>query len=214
MRVIVIGCGRMGSGLAQSLALRGHSVVVLDHDGASFQRLGPTFAGRTIAGHAFDRDALLQADIEHTDALAAVTTSDDMNVIIARAARLIFHVPRVVARLYDPQKAEIYRRLGVQTISTTTWGVHRIAELLSYSDLEAVASLGANVDIVDVHVPQGLAGQPVTALSIPGEVQVVAISRGGTTFLPTSMSLFQAGDLVHIALLASAIDRLRALLGA
>lgn len=213
MHVIVIGCGRMGGGLAQALARGGHQVAVLDRDAAVFGRLGPAFGGLTVEGHAFDRDALVGAGIARADALAAVTSSDDVNVIAARAARLVFRVPRVVARLYDPRKAEIYRRLGVQTISTTTWGVNRIVELLSYSHFDALVSLGANVDIVDVHVPHGMDGQPVSALSVPGEVQVVAVSRGGSTFLPTSRSLLQAGDLLHLALLATSADRLRALLG-
>ena len=213
MKVIVVGCGRVGAGLTQTLALRGHAVAVVDRDPAAFRRLGPTFTGKTVAGFGFDRDALLQAGIERSDALAAVTASDDVNAIVARAARLFFRVPRVIARLYDPRKAEIYRRLGVQTISTTTWGINRIAELLSYSDFDALVSLGANVDIVDVDLPHALAGRPVAALNIPGEVQVVAISRGGTTFLPTSGSVFQGGDLVHLALLATSAGRLESLLG-
>ncbi|MEN9936175.1 MAG: hypothetical protein RLZZ387_2754 [Chloroflexota bacterium] len=213
MHVIVIGCGRMGAGLARSLALRGHTVAVVDRDPNAFKLIGPAFAGRTVARHAFDRDGLVQAGVERADALAAVTASDDVNVIVARAARLFFRVPRVIARLYDPRKAEIYRRLGVQTIATTTWGVNRIVELLSYSDLDAVVSLGADVDIVDVEAPHGLAGQPVSALYVPGEIQVVAVSRGGTTFLPTPESRFQAGDLLHLALLTTSAARLRALLG-
>jgi trk system potassium uptake protein TrkA len=214
MHTIIIGCGRMGSGLAQSLALRGHTGAVLDRDPEAFARLGPTFAGRTIVGHAFDRDALEAAGIRQADALAAVTASDDVNAIVARAARLFYRVPRVVARLYDPRKAEIYRHLGIQTISTTTWGIYRIAELISYSDLEPIVSLGAQVDIVDLHVPAGMVGRQIATLSIPGEVQVVAVSRGGTTFLPTARSVFQEGDLAHLALVASSADRLQALIGA
>lgn len=213
MRVIVIGCGRLGSGLARALTQRGDRVVVLDHDPAVFTGLGPSFAGQMVVGHAFDRDALLQAGIARADALAAVTASDDVNVIAARAARLSFHVPRVIARMYDPRKAEIYRKLGVQTIATTIWGINRVVELLSYSDLDALVSLGANVDIVDVHVPHMLVGQLARSLDVPGEIQVVAISRGGDTFMPTSQSLFQAGDLVHLALLATSAGHLRALLG-
>ncbi len=213
MHVIVIGCGRLGGGVAMAHARRGHSVAVIDRDRAAFQRLRPSFTGRTIVAHAFDRDALVQAGVERADALAATTASDDVNVIVARAARLIFRVPRVVARLYDPRKAEIYRRLGVQTIATTTWGVNRIVELLSYSELDAVVSLGANIDIVDIEAPGGLVGRPAGALAVPGEIQVVAISRAGATFLPTPESPIQAGDLLHLALAATSADRLRALLG-
>ncbi len=122
MRIIIIGCGRMGAGLARTLTLRGLTVTVVDSDQAAFERLGPAFSGQTIAGVGFDREVLLKAGIARADGLAAVTSSDDANVVAARLGRQIFRVPRVVARLYDPRKAEIYRRLGIQTISTTAWG--------------------------------------------------------------------------------------------
>src|SRR4030042_1184683 len=108
MRIIIIGCGRMGSGLAQTLSLRGHAVTVVDRDPQAFERLGPAFKGKTLTGIGFDRDVLLRAGIERADGLAAVTFSDEANVVAARLASNIFHVPRVVARLYDPRKAEIY----------------------------------------------------------------------------------------------------------
>jgi trk system potassium uptake protein TrkA len=212
MRIIIIGCGRMGSGLARTLCGRGHAVTVVDHDPAAFELLGPSFKGHTVVGVGFDRDVLLRAGIERADGLAAVTASDETNVVAARLARLMFRVPRAVARLYDPRKAEIYRRLGVQTISTTAWGIHRIAELLGYSQFDAIASLGSGaVDLVEVAVPQLLVGRAVEQMTIPGEVHVVAISRAGTTFLPTLGTRFQDGDLVHLSVLATSIERLKAL---
>lgn len=214
MRIIIIGCGRMGAGLAQALSQRDHTVTLVDRDPAAFERLGPGFAGRTIAGVGFDRAALLEAGIERADGLAAVTASDEVNVVAARLARLKFRTPRVVARLYDPRKAEIYRRLGVQTISTTAWGIHRIAELLAYSPLDAIASLGNGaVDIVEVAAPPLLVGRTVSDVTIPGEVQIVAISRGGATFLPTQGARFQDGDLIHLSILAASAERLKQLLG-
>lgn len=213
MRIIIVGCGRMGSGLAQTLCQRGHAVTVVDRDPLAFEHLAPSFKGRTIAGVGFDRDVLIRAGVEHADGLAAVTASDETNVVSVRLARLMFRVPRVVARLYDPRKAEIYRRLGVQTISTTAWGIQRIVELLGYSELDSIASLGSGgVDIVEVAVPLLLVGRPVGDLAVPGEVQVVAISRGGGTFLPGPGARFQDGDMVHLSVLATSIDRLKALL--
>jgi len=212
MRIIIIGCGRMGAGLAQTLGRRGHTVTVVDRDSATFEQLGPSFNGQTVVGVGFDREVLLQAGIERADGLAAVTASDETNLVAARLARLVFRVPRAVARLYDPRKAEIYRRLGVQTISTTAWGIHRIAELLGYSAFDALASLGSGaVDLVEVVVPQLLVGRSVDEMTIPGEVHIVAISRAGTTFLPTLGTRFQDGDLVHLSVLATSIERLRAL---
>lgn len=213
MRLIVIGCGRMGSGLAQTLGERGHAVTVVDRDPAAFEVLGPAFSGRTVVGVGFDRDTLLEAGIARADGLAAVTASDETNVVAARLARLMFRVPRVVARLYDPRKAEIYRRLGIQTISTTAWGIHRIAELLGYSEIDSIASLGSGeVDLVEVAVPHLLAGRDVSTLAVPGEVQVVAISRGGATFLPAPGTRLMEGDMLHLGVLVSSIERVRMLL--
>jgi len=202
----------MGAGLAQTLNLRGHAVTIVDNDPAAFERLGPAFKGQTVLGVGFDREVLLKAGIERTDALAAVTTSDDANVVVARLASQVFRVPRVVARLYDPRKAEIYQRLGLQTISPVTWGINRIADLLCYSPLDTVLSLGSEVDIVEAEVPMLLVGRTVKELTVPGEIHVVAISRAGKTFLPTLGTVFHEGDLLHLVVLATSTDRLKALL--
>ena len=214
MRLIVIGCGRCGAGLARAMSERAHAISVIDQNPSAFERLGEGFKGRTFAGVGFDREILIEAGIERADGLAAVMSSDEANVVAARVARHNFHVPRVVARLYDPRKAEIYRRLDVLTVSSTTWGIHRMTELLGYSDLESVASLGSGqVDIVETDIPALLVGRTVTELTLPSEVQVVAISRGGHTFLPTLGTAFQEGDRVHLALQSTAADRLKTLLG-
>lgn len=214
MKIIVIGCGRMGAGLAQALSLQGHAVIAVDADPAAFDRLGPSYKGKKIAGSAIDRETLLAAGIERADGLAAVTASDGANVVASRLAMQVFHVPRVVARLYDPRKAEIYRRLGLHTITPVTWGIHRMAELLCYSHLDTVASLGSGeVDIVETEVPPLLVGRAMTELTVAGEVRVVSISRAGKAFLPTPATVFHKGDLVHVAVLASSADRLRKLLG-
>ncbi len=213
MKIIIIGCGRVGAGLAQTLCLRRHTVTVVDKDPAAFERLGPSFKGKTVVGIGFDRDVLIKAGIERTDGLAAVTSSDEANVVAARLASQFFRVPRVVARLYDQRKAEIYQRLGLQTISTTTWGINRIADLLCYSEFEPIISLGSEVDLITVDTPQLLVGRTVKDLTMPGEIHVVAISRGGATFLPTLGTVFQEGDLVHLAMLAASAERAKILLG-
>jgi trk system potassium uptake protein TrkA len=214
MRIIVIGCGRMGAGLAQDLSLQGHSVTVVDSDSTAFERLGPVFKGQTIVGVGFDREVLLRAGIQRADGLAAVTVSDEANVVAARMASQVFRVPRVVARLYDPRKAEIYRRLGLQTISPVTWGVHHIAELLCYSPLETVLSLGSgDVELIEAEAPPLLVGRTMNDLMILGEIHVVAVTRGGKTFLPTLGTVFQEGDQLHLAVLATSVNRLKGLLG-
>jgi trk system potassium uptake protein TrkA len=213
MKLIIIGCGRWGAGLAQTLGRRGHAVTVVDQDPAAFERLGPSFKGQTVLGIGFDHDVLILAGIERADGLAAVTASDEVNVVTARIARQVFRVPRVVARLYDPRKAEIYRRLGLQTISTVTWGINRVADLLCYSELDVSQSLGGGeVDLTETEVPPLLVGQTVNELTLPGELHVVAVTRDGKTFLPASGMVFQAGDRVHLVLLAASVERVKTLL--
>ncbi|MEI7643830.1 MAG: NAD-binding protein [Chloroflexales bacterium] len=212
MRVLILGCGRIGTGLVQRLSVSDHSVTVIDPAPKALARLPASFRGRKLVGDVLDRHVLAEAEIERQDALAAVMPSDDVNVVAARLARVVFHVPRVVARVYSPHTTEIYYRLGIQTVSTTSWGINRIAELLSYSELEPVASLGSGVDILDVAVPPLLVGRPISALSRPGEIQVAAISRGGKSFLPQLETLLEAGDLLHLIVLTSATDHLVAIL--
>ena len=214
MKVIIIGCGRVGAGLAQTLSQRGDSVVAIDSDPAAFERLGPTFKGKTISGVGFDRDILLQADIEHADAVAATTASDEANVTAARLARQVFKVPHVAARVYDPRKAEIYLRLGIQTISPVAIGTHLLANLLGYSPLSHSAILGTGeVNIVDVEISQPLTGRVVSELSSEGEFQIVALTRDGRTFLPVRGTIFQEGDIAHLAVQSASQERLKSLLG-
>ncbi len=214
MKVIVIGCGRMGSTLARKLGLQGHTVTVIARNKSDFERLGAHFKGRTRTGSECDEDIRKDAGSRQGDAVAAVSSSDEVNVVAARIASQIFRVPRVIARVYDPRKAEIYQRLGVQTIDPTTWGVRQVADLLAYSTLDTVMSLGGGgVDLMDVEAPPLLIGRTVKDLDVPGELRVVAVSRGGNTFLPTLGTIFQSGDVVHLAVSGIAAERLRSLLG-
>jgi trk system potassium uptake protein TrkA len=213
MNIIIIGCGRMGSGLAHLLSLRGHALTVVDKEEGAFAALGPAFKGRTLVGVGFDRAVLLAAGVERADGVAAVTNSDEVNIVAARIARTMFRVPSVVARVVDPQKAEIYQRLGVQTISTTVWGINRIANLLSNNELDVICDLSSSAQMVQMALPAQLAGRTVQNLTIPGEVHVVAIKRSGQTFLPTGSAGLQAGDLLYLAVQAASADRLTALLG-
>jgi trk system potassium uptake protein len=192
MKIIIIGCGRVGSGLAKMLGNRGHQVVVVDSDPIAFERLGKAFKGRTVIGIGFDRQALIDAGIERADALAAVTASDEANAVAARMAKNEFKVPRVAARIYDPRKAEIYRRLGLQTISPVALGITRMAELLSFSHMDVKEGIGTGeVSCIDVDIPALLVDHKASDLTIPGEIHVMAITRHGKTFLAQSQSLFE-----------------------
>ncbi len=213
MRVIIMGCGRVGEQLARLMSEDGHDVAVIDYDATALARLGPDFKGRRIKGIGFDRDVLLRAGIEETDGFAAMSSSDNVNVVAARIARSIFHVPRVVARLFEPERAEVYRRLGLVTISSTTWGAERTRELLTHAELDAVRSFGAGeVQLLEVEVPPRLVGHSVRDLSVPGEVTVITITREDRALLPLLGTAFRSGDVIHLAVLSNAMDRVARLL--
>jgi trk system potassium uptake protein TrkA len=213
MKIIIIGCGRVGSNLAQTLSLRGHDLVIIDKDPESFKELGSWFKGKTYVGIGFDKEVLLEAGIERADGLAAVTLSDETNVVVARLAQQFFRVPRVAARVYDPRKAEIYRRLGLQTISPVTIGSLRLAELLSFNQLTPVTTLGTGeVEIVQAEISTFLVGHPVRDLVITGQVKVISITRRGKTFLPDQTTLFEKDDILQVATTVSAAERLAKML--
>jgi trk system potassium uptake protein TrkA len=214
MKVIIMGSGRVGEQVARSMSADGHDVAVIDFDSEALARLGPDFRGRRVKGGGFDRKALLEAGIETADAFAATSPSDNVNIVAARVARNVFHVPRVVARLYDPRRAEIYQRLGLVTISSTEWGARRIHELLTHAELDCVMSFGAGeVKLIQMEAPPQLDGRQVKHITVPGEVSVVTITRKGQAILPTLGTEFRQGDMLHLSVLASAMDRLEAVLG-
>ena len=136
MKIIIMGCGRVGSQVSWLLLSQGHEVTVIDHDANALAKLGLDFKGKVVRGLGFDQSVLHEADIEHTEGFVAASSSDNANIVAARIARNIFHVPRVVARLYDPLRAEVYQRLGLTTISTTGWGAERIVEVMTHTDLD------------------------------------------------------------------------------
>ena len=214
MNVIVVGAGHMGRGLAERLCRQGHDVTVIDRNPEKLEGLGESFTGRRVQGVGFDRDLLARAGIARTSALVACTSTDEANIVIARVARGTYRVPRVIARLYDISKAEAYRRLGIQTISTTDWGIRHACELLTYQEMDTVLEVGSgDVQLVRTDVPAPLEGRPVREVSALGEVQVIAISRNNETFIPTLGTLLEHGDVVYAAVASSASGKFAYMLG-
>jgi trk system potassium uptake protein len=213
MKVIVVGLGRMGTGLSLNLLKKGHQVTVIDSNPEAFDSLGKDFKGIKIVGFGFDRDVLNKAKIGHVDAVVSCTESDEINAVIARIARNIYRVPRVIARLYDSRKADVYHRLGIQTISTTTWGIERASEILTYNQLDSVYEMGnGNVNLVRIEVPSLLVGHTVHDLTVIGEIHVVSISRNNKTFIPTHGTIFEAEDVLYISVIVSAAGKLKSML--
>ncbi len=214
MKVIVMGCGRIGSQVSELLTKDGHEVTVIDHDANASVRLGPDFKGRIVKGIGFDRNILLQAGIEQADSFVSASQSDNANIVAARVARNVFHVPRVVARLYDPRRAEIYQRLGLTTVSSSNWGAMRIYQVLTHTELDVRQTFGSGeVALVHVDAPLQLVGRSVSHINVHGEILVVAITRNDKAFIPASGTEIQEGDLLHVTVLSSAMERLEELLG-
>lgn len=214
MKVIVVGCGRMGTGLSLNLVKKGHQVTVVDSEPKAFENLGSNFPGKKVVGFGFDRDVLNEARIDQVDAIVSCTATDEVNAVVARIAKNIYRVPKVVARLYDPRKADIYHRLGIQIISTTTWGIERASEILTYNQLDSVYEIGnGNVNIVRIEVPLLLIGHIVNEINIIGEIQVIAISRNNKTFIPTTGTILEADDVLYISVINASASKLKSMLG-
>ena len=214
MNAIIVGCGKLGSGIARSLVAKGYSVTVIDENEETFELLGSDFGGKTMVGIGFDKSILEQAGIKTSDAVIACCKSDVSNALIGRICRNIYRVPHVISRIYDPRKAQIYQTLGIQTISATTWGIRRITEILSYNQLDCVTTIGDdNVELLRMDVPALLVNKTVNELSVSSEIQVVSITRDFKTFIPTLGTKFKMHDVVYVAVLASSMSRLKSLLG-
>ena len=214
MKVIIMGCGRVGEQVSRLLDEEGHDVTVIDYDQAALDRLGTGFKGRTVRGVGFDRNILIAAGIENADSFAATSASDNANIISARIAHNIFLVPRVVARLYDPRRAEIYQRLGLMTISSTVWGAERIRELITHSDIDPVLTFGnGEVCLLSIETPSNLIGRRVKDLTIGGETIVASITRQSVAFIPLHGTELQENDLLQVVILASSMERFKSLIG-
>ncbi len=213
MRIIIVGCGRLGSEVANEMNHQGHNVTVVDKNPEAFQLLEPGFKGRTIEGIGFDRDVLVAAGVERADGLAAMTSGDNTNIITARVARKVFQVPNVVARLFNPRRAETYQRLGLPVVATTTWGVSRVIHLLAHSRITVAMTLGnGEAELVEIDLPEYWVGRAVEDVTVPNEVRVVTISRRGRTLIPIPGTLFEEKDRLLIAVLASSRRRLESMM--
>ncbi len=193
-----MGCGRVGSSLAQSLAHLEHSVAVIDQDPHAFRRLGDQFPGRAITGIGFDRETLVAAGIEHAAAFAAVSSGDNSNIIAARVARETFSVHKVVARIYDPKRAEVYERLGIPTVATVPWTANRLLKnLLGETMTESWRDPSGAIAMVQLSPDEGWVGHPVTELESATGARVALLTRFGGGVLPTESTIIQSGDTVH-----------------
>jgi trk system potassium uptake protein TrkA len=203
VHVIIAGCGRVGSELAGSLERLGHSLTIVDKNPKAFERLKRGFGGRTVTGFAFDRDVLEEAGVHEAGAVAAVTSGDNSNILTARVAREHFRVPEVIARIYDPRRAQIYQRLGIQTVATVRWTTDQILRhLLPESPVEYTVDNG-EVLLAALPAPQEIVGKSGMELDVDRRRRVVAVSRFGVPRIPDRGLTIQEGDILHIAVARS-----------
>ena len=208
--IIIVGCGRLGAELALSINEQGHHVVVVDGNPHAFDRLGSDFRGRTVLGDALDHEALKRAGIETTHGLAAVTASDSANIIVARVARDLFKVEHVVARVYEPSRRPIYEMLGLQSVSSTSWGARRVEQLLLHPGLQSVYVAGnGEVQIYEVSVPDSWNNRKLSEIVPAGQALPVAVARGGRGLLPDPDFVLQAQDVLQVSATAEGAAALR-----
>jgi trk system potassium uptake protein TrkA len=197
-----MGCGRVGSSLAIALEAAGHSVAVIDQSKEAFRRLSADFKGRTIVGVGFDRDTLLEAGIDGADAFAAVSNGDNSNILAARVARENYGVSNVVARIYDPGRAEIYQRLGIPTVATVIWASDQILRrILPEGARSEWRDATGTVQLLEVHPHLDWYGHPISELEAATQSRVAFLTRLGEALIPDSHTVLQDGDLVHMTIL-------------
>lgn len=200
MKVIILGCGRVGSNLANLFDSDGHDVSVIDKDPLAFERLRSGFSGKTLVGLGFDRQTLENAGIEEADAFIAAAKGDNHNAVSAFVARNVFGVPKVIARIYDSERARIYWNMGIATVAPVRWAVNQIKDYVLYPDIAVKADLGTGeVRIVECHCDVHLSGKVINDVEDGKHIKVVAVERKGQTFIPPAGFVLESGDRIMLA---------------
>ena len=214
MHVVIMGCGRVGATLAKDLEAKGHTVAVIDQNREAFRRLGSDFKGTTVAGVGFDRDTLVEAGVERAAAFAAVSNGDNSNILAARVARETYGVANVVARIYDPGRAEIYQRLGIPTVATVLWTTDQIMRRLLPSGSQSEwRDASGTVILSEVHIDSGWHGEPISLIEQNTPARVAFLTRLGKGLIPDENTILQDGDLVHVIVAEKELSKVEANLG-
>jgi trk system potassium uptake protein TrkA len=208
VHIVILGCGRVGSLLAHELDDLGHSVSVVDQDAAAFRKLGSHFRGDTVTGVGFDRGTLEAAGITRAHAFAAVSSGDNSNILAARVARETYGVEQVVARIYDPRRAEVYQRLGIPTVATVSWTAGQIMRrILPMGAQDEYRDPSGTITLAEVHVGALWLGRRASALEAASGARIAFVTRYGQGLIPDAETVIQDGDLVHAVFAIDARDR-------
>ena len=210
MRVVIMGCGRVGSSLALAMQKRGHEIAVIDRDETALRRLGDSFTGKTIVGVGFDRDVLVRAGIEQADAFAAVSSGDNSNIIAARVARETFDVERVVARIYDARRAEVYERLGIPTVATVPWTTERFVSALGETSTTTEwRDPSGTLAIAQLEIHESWIGTTAVKFQELTGARISFLNRLGRPVLPDVRTVLQQDDVVFAAVLLDQLAQTR-----
>lgn len=210
MRVLIIGCGRLGAELSMRLFERGHEVSVIDSNKNAFSKLPARFEGRINEGEAINRDVLHRAGIERADSVAVVTDSDVLNGVVGHLARTYYHVPNVVVRNHDPRYRPILERFGCQVISAMSWGAQRIEEMIYHSDIRTVFSAGnGEVEIYEITIPPDWNQKTLADLIAGNACQPASITRAGQAMLPSPSVVLETGDVILLSATLEGVEALR-----
>ncbi|MDP1853669.1 MAG: TrkA family potassium uptake protein [Candidatus Omnitrophota bacterium] len=213
MYVIIIGCGRVGSELAKLLSNEGHNVVVIDRNRAAFERLGGTFNGVTLAGNGFDLELLKQAGIEQADAFCAVTNGDNSNLVSAQVAKKIFKVPKVIARVYDPQRAHIYSSLGLDVLSGTILFAAMVRDKIIETRFSDYLIETKELGVIEIDVKGALVGKTVEQVNIPGELVVTAIIKMRGVIIPEPQTALKEKETLMAVVKVASLAKIKEKLG-
>ena len=209
MYVIIVGCGRVGAELAKLLSGEGHDVVIIDKSRDSFNRLGDTFNGLTMVGNGFDLALLKQSGIEKADAFCAVTNGDNTNLISAQVAKKIFRVPKVLARVYDPQRAHIYAALGLDIISGTMLFSAMLRDKIIESRFSSYLIESKDLGVIEIEVKDSLVGKTIQDINIPGDFIVVAVRRMQGVIIPEPKTVLKNKDTLMGVVKVSSLKEVR-----
>jgi len=209
MYVIIVGCGRVGAELAKLLSGEGHDVVVIDKKPEALKRLGDTFNGLTMVGNGFDLALLKQVGIEKADAFCAVTDGDNTNLISAQVAKKIFSVPKVLARVYDPQRAHIYAALGLDIISGTMLFSAMLRDKIIESRFSSYLIESKDLGVIEIEVKNDLIGKTIQDINIPGDFIVAALRRMQGVVIPEPKTVLKNKDILMGVVKVSSLQEVR-----
>lgn len=209
MYVVIVGCGRVGSELAKILAGEGHNVVVIDRNPLSFEHLGHSFNGFTLVGSGFDYELLKSSGIEKAEAFCVVTNSDNANLIAAQVAKRLFKVPKVIARVYDPKRAELYRVLGLDIISGTSLVAAMIRDKIIESKFTSYLIETGELGVLEIKADESLKGEIISQINIAGELIVTAVRRLKGVIIPEPQTKIEKGDILLAVVKTTSLDKIR-----